>query len=918
MNNQSIHKRSKLAVGPKLRLLLNLVFFAFALLMINSIYLTIITFSEWLLEKSLQDQVYLNMFLLHLVLGLIIIIPLIIYGFIHISNTKNRRNRRAIKAGYVLFIASILLLITGLLLTRGIPVIEIKNTQARDITYWLHVILPLVTIWLFVMHRLAGPKFTLKPMYWTLFITILSLAGLAYLQKDTFNPKLLEHAEINPLFAPSFSQTSTNKHIPAKDLDNNEYCQECHQDIHEGWMNSVHKISSFNNASYAFAVNNTREFLDKRDGNHNQARFCATCHDPVIMFSGEFDKDKDFTDTEIGNAGITCTTCHAISNINSVKGNGAYTLTIPKQYPFTYSDNSFLKWTNRTLVKAKPDFHKASYLKPLHSTPEFCSTCHKVSIPEEFNGYKWLRGQNHYDAFNLSGVSGHAVAGFYYPPQAKTNCNSCHMPFQKSNDFGAITTSLTDEPKVHSHYFEAANSGIRQLNNLKPDPNNNLLENSLKVDIFGIKEDGDITGKLLAPVNDNNIEIAAGKKYLLETVIRTLTLGHAFTQGTGDSNQVWIELNVYNDGKLIGQSGGIDKDGIVDDWSYFINVYVLDNQGNRIDRRNVENIFTPLYNHSIPPGAATTVHFGLDVPQEITGELSVEVQVLYRKFDTNYYRLFSDDATKLNDLPIVTLGKSTSTITIVETPNNENLELGDWKNWYDYGIGLLRSKSYKQAEEIFLQVANMGRGEGWINLTRSYLQQGLIDQAQVALNKASEIKDFRYTWQLAYFAGVINLQNGFLDKAMNNFEQVYRTEFENARKANFDFSKDYKFVTMYAQTAYQRSKQLSGTEQQQAQQKSLELFQDVLSQDSEWADAHFGLQQLYASMGDTENSQKHKKLHQKYKEDNNVKDSVIALARSKNKAADHAAEAIAIYELNVSNTYTTVKDYILKNKISVE
>ena len=50
-----------------------------------------------------------------------------------------------------------------------------------------------------------------------------------------------------------------------------------------------------------------------------------------------------------------------------------------------------------------------TFLKPLHRSAEFCGTCHKVHLPAELNGYKWLRGQNHYDSFLLSGVSGHRV-----------------------------------------------------------------------------------------------------------------------------------------------------------------------------------------------------------------------------------------------------------------------------------------------------------------------------------------------------------------------------------------------------------------------------------------------------------------------------------------------------------------------------
>ncbi len=112
---------------------------------------------------------------------------------------------------------------------------------------------------------------------------------------------------------------------------------------------------------------------------------------------------------------MTCTVCHSISHINTVRGNADYTIDEPVHYPFTFSENPFLKWINRQLVKAKPEFHKATFLKPLHRSAEFCGTCHKVHLPPELNDYKWLRGQNHYDSFLLSGVSGHGVASFYYP-----------------------------------------------------------------------------------------------------------------------------------------------------------------------------------------------------------------------------------------------------------------------------------------------------------------------------------------------------------------------------------------------------------------------------------------------------------------------------------------------------------------------
>ena len=74
---------------------------------------------------------------------------------------------------------------------------------------------------------------------------------------------------------------------------------------------------------------------------------------------------------------------------------------------------------------------------PFLRTAEFCGTCHKVHLPRELNGYRWLRGQNHYDSFLLSGVSGHGVRSFYYPDAAQSTCNGCHMPTMASDDFGA-------------------------------------------------------------------------------------------------------------------------------------------------------------------------------------------------------------------------------------------------------------------------------------------------------------------------------------------------------------------------------------------------------------------------------------------------------------------------------------------------
>ncbi len=80
-----------------------------------------------------------------------------------------------------------------------------------------------------------------------------------------------------------------------------------------------------------------------------------------------------------------------------------------------------------------------------------------------------------------------------------------------------------------------------------------------------------------------------------------------------------MDVTVTANGRVIGHSGSRNDTGEVDPWSYFVNAYVLDKNGNRIDRRNAQDIFVPLYNHQIPPGAASVVHYLLQVPADVRG-----------------------------------------------------------------------------------------------------------------------------------------------------------------------------------------------------------------------------------------------------------------------------------------------------------
>ena len=653
--------RQRRAVSPRLRKLLDVVFGLFALLAVNSTYLVGVSLLEWARGETYQNWFYLVMFLGHLALGLLIIVPVLVFGGIHMRNAYNRPNRRAVYVGYALFAVALVLLASGVVLTRIEGVIVVKDPVVRSTAYWLHVLSPLAAAWLFVIHRLAGPRIRWQVgRRWAVVAGVFAVVLLALQAQDPRRWDVEGPASGEKYFFPSLARTATGEFIPERVLSNDQYCQSCHEDSHATWAVSVHRFASFNNPAYLASVRETRQVAFERDGDLQAARFCAGCHDPVVFFSGKFD-DPDFDDVHdpAGQAGITCTSCHSIVNVNSVRGNSDYTIEEPVHYPFAFAESAALRWINQQLVKAKPEFHKKTFLKPLHQTPEFCGSCHKVHLPEELNQYKWLRGQNHYDSYHLSGVSGHGVASFYYPAEAEHNCNGCHMPLAPSDQFGAQDFDGSGVRQAHDHQFPSANTAIPHLLDL-PDwvveEHRRFNEGVMRVDLFGVREGGTIDGPLTAPLRPSVPVLEPGRSYLLDAVIRTVKMGHHFTQGTTDSNQVWVDVRVTSGGRVLGRSGGKDPDGFVDPWSHFVNSYVLDREGNRIDRRNAQDIFVALYNHQIPPGAADVIHYRLDLPADVTAPVEVEVKLLYRKFDTTYMRfVFGDDYR--NDLPIMTLAE---------------------------------------------------------------------------------------------------------------------------------------------------------------------------------------------------------------------------------------------------------------------
>ena len=194
-------------VGPRLRVLLLTIFGLVAVLSANSVYLASVTFLEWWRGVSYQNYFYLVMFGLHLVLGLLLVGPMVVFGLIHLWKARTRRNRRAIQAGYLLFALAVIVLGTGAALMR-VGSLDLKNPALRSATYWAHVVSPVLVIWLYVLHRLAGPRLKWGVGWrWGLVTGLLVVASVGLHSR---HPRLNQTgpAEGTKYFEPSLARTA--------------------------------------------------------------------------------------------------------------------------------------------------------------------------------------------------------------------------------------------------------------------------------------------------------------------------------------------------------------------------------------------------------------------------------------------------------------------------------------------------------------------------------------------------------------------------------------------------------------------------------------------------------------------------------------------------------------------------------------
>ncbi|BCS35255.1 hypothetical protein TBR22_A44820 [Luteitalea sp. TBR-22] len=717
-------------------------------------------------------------------------------------------------------------------------------------------------------------------------------------------------------FFPSPANTTRDGIIPSNFFMTSKECARCHKQIYDEWNESAHHFASFNNQWYRKSI----EYMQDTVGT-GPSKWCAGCHDHAVFFNGRFDTPiKQQINTPEAQNGLSCTSCHAITHVGGSMGNGHFLIEYPPLHDLAVSSNPLLRWAHDKLLELDPQPHRETFLKPFMTdqTPEYCSTCHKVHLDVPVNGYRWIRGFNDYDNWQASGVSGMGARAFYYPAKSQ-GCGDCHMPKVASTDPAAKSG------QHKSHRFAAANTALPFVNghaNQMKAVQSFLKDGQVTIDIFGLvrtpggqaTEERQVAGSeprlsstfavgeesmhfgstttvttapmtVVAPLDKAQPALRRGESVRLEVVVRTRKVGHFFPGGTVDGHEVWVELEaVDSKGRTIMHSGKVADGGKgpVEPGAHIYRSLMLDAAGNPINKRNAWAARSVAYVRLVPPGAADTIHYRLDVPADAGDSITLKARVNYRKFafwttqwayagvrdphepaslttrdyDNRGWLLNGDTSNvsgglkSIPDLPITVMAEATTTLKVVgakdATTDTPVVTRAVRERWNDYGIGLLLQGDLKGAEAAFLKVtqAEPGYADGWVNVARARLNEGNVDGASEMLTQALKLNPTLA--KTHFFLGQAARQQGRYDEAIAYFKEAAR-QYPRDRVVRNQLGRVYFLKRQY--------------------EAAVAEFKAALDVDTEDLQAHYNLMLCYQGMGKPDLAARERKLYERYKAD---------------------------------------------------
>jgi hypothetical protein len=586
----------------------------------------------------------------HTLAGLTFVAPFAWYQARHWKLYRSIRMSHVVLTGYFAMLATIVLIVSGLVLTAE-AIFAARISRGWDLTHiWatfglIASILPHVVT---LIVRAARAKTAAiggalhaasrRFQYITVLLAVacfipVLIASLAYRAPKMNNQFPKDYSYVfgpKRPFAPSLAHTASGGAYDPRSLSGSESCgaSGCHKQIYDEWAVSAHRYSAMDPA-----FQKVQTVMGEQNGPES-TRYCGGCHDPISLFSGTKNiGTKDLTSLAGYKEGVSCVSCHAIKKTD-VKGNAAYVMSQPERYMFELNAGAIPRTVSNFLIRAYPRQHVQSLQHKLFKSPEFCAACHKQFIDEEINHVGWVQLQNQYDNWRKSRWN-HGK-----DPRKTIECRECHMPLEASNDAGngddLDYNRSPNDRKQRSHRFLGGNQFIPLVLNLPGAKEHvRLTEKWLRGEI-DIPEIADKWRK--GPVVPVEIQAPLtaqpGSAITIQTVLSNNKAGHDFPTGPLDIIQAWVEITVTDQtGRAVFVSGHRDSANFIAPGSFMLKAEPVDQNGNLIDKHNLWEMVGVRYRRSLFPGFSDQQKFTFACPASKATELHVTAKLMYRKAD---------------------------------------------------------------------------------------------------------------------------------------------------------------------------------------------------------------------------------------------------------------------------------------------
>lgn len=463
-------------------------------------------------------------------------------------------------------------------------------------------------------------------------------------------------------------------------------CASCHAEIAAQWAQSAHRFASLNNPYYTASLEQLR-----RERGTAAARFCAGCHDPLLLVDDAIVQPRLPRQAPAAQAGLPCLVCHSIKECQGTLGNGAYTLVASAVPPPATSATA-----------GSPSPHGARLRAAVLGRPELCAACHKVGLLPEVTQAQWLRGQNDYDAWQQSVAAGNGVAAIYRPQSVEVKrCQDCHMPLVK----------LRSGQLVRSHRFIAANAALAALRDDREmiERTREFLAGAISLDLAVPPPS---PAQEQAPSLAAQVHIAPKALLRFDVVLRNRRVGHRFPGGTNDSNDVWLAVEV-----------GVPGGSGLRDATHRVRAQAVDEQGIPLAHRDPQNMRGVVYDTSVAPADPQVVRYTADLsalPEAATApELVLRARLLYRKFSPDYARFAcaelpagAEPSTRCLEPPVIEIASAERRLLLTASPDRSpgNPARSEpaaaagpeaaplWQRYLDHGLGLADGLVEKASE----------------------------------------------------------------------------------------------------------------------------------------------------------------------------------------------------------------------------